>query len=234
MKKIHLIAIFSSLILLSLYFSLNIFLKKHFNEEYYYTPNFSGITLKDAQTLAKKSPVNVIFVSEEFSELPSGQIFSQEPKANAVVKKGRTIRVWTSKGTQDRIIPDVAGLSLIDAKSLVESRGFNLGETSVVSASLPAGTVIATDPEVGLTVSKELPVSFLVSDSTLSSYTKMPDLLGLTLDDAKVVLKDNSLLMGTISYEKVPDMEPGIVVKTNIDFNTNVLTGSAINLVVSK
>lgn len=234
MKKTLLVIVLLFSISLSVFFLGHIVLKEYFNQTYYYTPNLINTNIEEANNLIENSPLKILEASQEFSQAKAGDIFMQEPRPGSVVKKGRIIRVWVSKGTQDKVVPDVSGLSYLDAKSIIESNGFPIGQTSTVSLNLPVGTVIATDPAANSTASKEQAVNFLVNKESNVSSTRMPDLIGLSLDDSKAILKDNSLILGDVTYEKYEGIDPGIVVETSIEVNTSLQPGSSINLKISK
>lgn len=64
-------------------------------------PNLVGLSLEEAQALAKKSNLKLEKQEERYDlEVPEGQIIEQIPKyqANYEIKKGTTIRVTVSKG----------------------------------------------------------------------------------------------------------------------------------------
>ena len=85
-------------IIFIMFFSLKIFQIVYFNEKYYKVPNLKSYTVKEVTEALKNSELSIKEAGEEFSDLPIGEIFLQEPEANSVVKKGRTIKVWVSKG----------------------------------------------------------------------------------------------------------------------------------------
>lgn len=234
MKKTLLVIVLLFSISLSIFFTGNLILREYFNKEYYYTPDLVNININEAKNLVKNSPIRILEASEEFSQSKAGDIFLQEPHAGTVVKKDRIIRVWVSKGTQDKTLPDVSGLNYLDAKSIIESNGFPVGQTSTVSLNLPVGTVIATDPSPNTLAPKDVAINFLVNKESTSSSTRMPDLVGLSLADSRLILSDNSLLLGQVTYEQYEGIDPGVVVETSIEPNEILATGSSINLKVSK
>ncbi|MGL6063635.1 MAG: PASTA domain-containing protein [Fusobacteriaceae bacterium] len=216
------------------YLSIDISLKIYFNNSFYYTPDFIGMNINDVKLLTSTSPIRIVEVSQEFSKKPQGTIFMQEPISNKVIKKNRAIKVWVSKGLSNVGIPDVTGLNYTDAKSIIESKGYKIGEILTVTADSPTGEVISTEPPAASLLSSSEKVNFLINKNFETSTVEMPDLLGLTLSEATTILRDSSLLLGNIKYENFESIEPDIVVKTSADYRTKLPGGSFIDFTVSK
>lgn len=233
MKKILGLISFLSIIAI-LYFGGKIALKEYFNEFYYYAPNLVGKDITPTLAAAKKLPIKILEAEREFSPLPAGEIFMQEPSAGKVIKRGRIIKVWVSKGSADIVVPDVKGLQVNDANSILSSRGFNVGNISTVSLPLLEGEVVSTDPAIGNSALRGSTISLLVNKRNSISKIRMPDLIGLTLEEAKQELQNNSLVLGKISSVDFPGLEPNIVVETSTDPNSSISTGSLVDIQISK
>lgn len=218
----------------TLYFLTQIGLKEYFNEYYFITPNLIGKNIDNIEIKEVELPIRIVENPREFSEMEAGQIFMQDPVAGKKIKRNRIVRVWVSKGSADITVPDVKGLEENDAKSIINSRGLQVGNISTVSLSLGEGEVIATDPGVGSGILRGGEVSLLVNRNSNKSGIKMPDLLGVTLDEAKNTLQENALILGKLTYQEFPGLEPGIVVETSVEPNKNVGQGTVIDIVLSK
>ncbi|MGL5099086.1 MAG: PASTA domain-containing protein, partial [Fusobacteriaceae bacterium] len=105
---------------------------------------------------------------------------------------------------------------------------------STVSLSLQEGEVVATDPEVGSGVLRGGKVSLLVNRNSNKGNRKMPDLLGVTIDETKVILQENNLILGNLTYKEFPGLDSGIVVQTSVEANKSVGAGTVINIILSK
>lgn len=225
------ISIFSAIIL---YFLSLIFLRGYFNTELYKTPNFIGMTLQEGEKVIKGHPFKLIVIGEEPSDAPINTIFFQEPSPNHVVKKGRNIRVVISKGSEKKLLPNVIGLSLNDGKAIIQSQGFKLGSVAYVTSNLSEGTILASSPPSRTMAPRDKPVSLLVSSKTANTIIRMPDLLGLSLDDASYLLRNNNLVLGSVTYQKIANIEPGIVIRSSVDFNNIVQVGTVVNITLSQ
>ena len=61
--------------------------KIYFNETFYSVPDLKTLTLAEAEKMLENNELNIRNMGEEFSELPVGEIFLQEPEAGNIVKK---------------------------------------------------------------------------------------------------------------------------------------------------
>ncbi|MGL5123198.1 MAG: PASTA domain-containing protein [Fusobacteriaceae bacterium] len=216
------------------YLSIDISLKIYFNNFFYYTPNFIGMNIDDIKLLTNKSPIRILEVSQEFSKESQNTVFMQEPLANKVIKKNRIVKVWVSKGANDTEVPSVTGLNYTDAKSIIESKGYKIGEVFYITTDIPTGEVISTEPPAGSLLSYSDKINFLVNKKFEVSTVEMPDLIGLTFKEATTILRDNSLLLGNVKYENFESIEPDTVVETSVEYRTKLSGGSFIDFTVSK
>lgn len=222
------------MLIIALYFSAKVGLKEYFNEYYYITPNLVGKNIDTIELSGENLPIKIVKNPREFSERAPGEIFMQDPIPGKKIKRNRIVRIWVSKGSADIVVPDVKGLDENDAKSVINSRGLTVGNISTVSLSLQEGEVVGTDPAVGSEILRGGRVSLLVNRNSNRSSVRMPDLLGFTLDEAKELLQQNSLIMGTLTYTEFQGFERGIVIETSVEANKSVGPGTVINIVLSK
>ena len=144
-------------------------------------PSFIGMDYAQVQNNREYTGMYLFYVTEEYSDtVPAGQIMTQEPVADTVLKAGETIRLVVSKGPQKVEMPTIIGFSQDAAVQTLQSRGLiascfmvvNDGSYAagcVVSASEPAGAqvdvgtvitvYIAADPSVEITTPPEEPAA---------------------------------------------------------------------------
>lgn len=119
------------------FFSLKIFEKSYFNETYYKVPDLKSFTLEEAEELLTDNNLNIRNMGDEFSELPVGEIFMQEPEPDSIVKKNRNIKVWVSKGEALVEVPQLVGMNFLDAKAIAEQKGLIVDRVASTKAALP-------------------------------------------------------------------------------------------------
>ena len=234
MKKFFIIfsCIFSFCLII--FFGTNIFLNNYFNNYFYKTPNLIGLTIEETEKMIPKGTVNIAVAGKDFSNLPAGEIFMQEPNENKVVKRGRTIKVWVSAGENYYEVPDFYGQQLFEVRSLLEEKGIKIKNISRTNSELAYNCVITTTPKAGEIVDINDGISILVSSKASSKTVKVPDVIGYTLNEATARIKSQSLFVGEITRIEVPGLEKDIVVDTNINAGSRVSAGSNINLIISK
>ena len=142
-------------------------------------PDFTGMQYAQVQNNREYTSMYLFYVTEEYSDtVPVGQIMSQEPEADTVLKAGETIRLVVSKGPQKVEMPNVIGFTQDGAVKELAARGLpascfmvvndgSYASGCVVSASekagdqIAVGTVvtlyIAADPSVQITTTPEEP-----------------------------------------------------------------------------
>ncbi|MBZ4682614.1 MAG: eukaryotic-like serine/threonine-protein kinase [Fusobacteriaceae bacterium] len=222
------------LIIFILYFSISTGLKFFFNEFLLETPDLSNLTFNEAVVLLENSDIKLKKVDEDFSEFEKGKIYLQIPEAGSSIKKGRTIKVWVSKGKNSIVVPDFSNLDIIDAKVMAEQKGFSIKNIVYTHSTQKINTIITTDPKEGTIMSSDKQLSFLVSSGPINEFVRMPDIIGLNINDARKKLEKNQLFIGNIEYIENSLIEPNIVFDASISVNEKIKKGSSINIVVSK
>lgn len=178
--------------------------------------------------------IEIAEVGRDYSNLPQGEIFMQEPMENKVIKKGRTVKVWVSAGENYFQVPDFYGQQLFEVRSLLEERGIKIKEISRTDSNLAYNCVIATTPAKNSIVDMNEGISLLVSSRASTRAVRVPDIIGYTLNEAKEKLKEQSLFVGEITKMEVPGLEKDIIIESSVNAGSKISAGSSINLVVSK
>lgn len=127
--------------------------------------------------------------------IPQGSVVWQDPPPDVVVPEGTEVRLTVSAGPQRIPVPDVAGYDAANARLLIESAGLRIGSIESAQAPTPANVAVNTRPPAGTSL---LPGSELTLVVSLGTATiRVPSLIGLSLDSARLVLEDAGLALGT-------------------------------------
>jgi serine/threonine protein kinase len=89
--------------------------------------------------------------------------------------------------------------------------------------------IISQDPEGGVMVRRKTVIKVLVSLGPL----EVPNLVGLSLEDARKVLESRGFRVGQIEYRQYQDFAADRVVETDPPYGSKLSEGDAVNLVVS-
>ncbi|WP_291259006.1 PASTA domain-containing protein [Fusobacterium sp.] len=214
-------------------FFLNIFQIIYFNEKYYKVPNLKTYTLERAQEMLTGTELHIKEMGDEFSDLPLGEIFLQEPEADTIVKKNRNIKVWVSKGSALIDVPNLTGMNFLDAKVIAEQKGLIVDKVVSIKTQGMYNEVVATDPPTNTLMTKGEKVSFLVNGSEQIAEVKMPDLIGKTFDSAIEILTKNTLIVGNVEFSSVPEIKKNVIIKSSVSAGTKIPAGSSIDLVIN-
>ncbi len=154
-------------------------------------PNLVNMTLEEAQSAVEKEGLYLSVKSEEYnSEVDKNCIISQTPEGGSTnVKKGDTINVVVSKGSSQASVPNVVGLTLSNAKQLIEENNLKVGTVKYEYSSIyKEGTVLSQSPGAGSSRAQEGDeVNLYVSKGSEKSNTQTP-----TVPDKKPTTPENN------------------------------------------
>ncbi|MEV7418506.1 Stk1 family PASTA domain-containing Ser/Thr kinase [Streptomyces sp. NPDC089919] len=194
-------------------------------------PNLVGRTLADATTNASNVGLEVVKDKEDTcKDQAKGLVCSQDPVKGTDMSKGDTIRVVISTGAPKVSVPDVTGMSFDNAEQAMLDKGLQVERKNEESDRKP-GTVIAQDPKGDSSVEANTKVTLTVAKEAQKST--VPDLLGKKPSDAKQLLSDADLQLGT-KEEVESDAEAGTIIEQSLTAGTEVEPGSTVNVKIAK
>jgi serine/threonine-protein kinase len=106
-------------------------------------------------------------VTEYNDEIPEGYVIKTEPGADTQVDTGTVVVVYVSMGAESTYttVPNVEGYKLEDAKMILSAAGIRIGSvervqdsrpgTTVLSQSIPEGTMVSHGSTISLVIVKE-------------------------------------------------------------------------------
>ncbi len=99
------------------------------------------------------------------------------------------------------------------------------------SDNIPMGIVISTDPPAGQQVGMKTTITVFVSAG--KEQILMPDLTGLTEQEATLKITEAKLFLGTITRADSATIAQNLIISSDPAANTSIPAGSTINLVIS-
>ncbi len=133
---------------------------------------------------------------------------------------------------------DVSSLSLEAAKAKLNSYNFNLTikEELISSDEYPAGVVCYTDPEAkNEKIKKGGAVTLFVSSGPAPVETVIvPDLIGMTKDEAELALENEGLLLGQELKQYSQSIAEGLVCLQGTEAYSSIERGSAVDIYISQ
>jgi len=130
------------------------------------------------------------------------------------------------------IVPDLAGKNVVYALELLTDLGLNTKiEGSEYSAEMPKNNVIFQEPEPGSEIKKGRDVRIIISKGPKSIL--MPNLEKLPVQQARIILEENSLCQGQISSTYSNRIKKDSVIVQVPYAGTMITRNECVNLLVS-
>ena len=199
------LAILISLLVLILIFSWLRIITRH--GEAFSVPDLTGYTIDEAKELLESKKLRwEVFDSVYSNEHPRGTVVEQHPRPGFKVKKDRKIYLTMNAMNPEKIMmPDLVNLTIRQAQARLESYGLKIGKITyepdlginVVLAQKYQGKTI----EEGDTIIKGSFIDLVLGRGLSDESTRVPKLVGLTLEEATLKAADSYLRLGAI----IPD-----------------------------
>jgi eukaryotic-like serine/threonine-protein kinase len=209
-KHLAIIAGIAILITLSVFIGLKIYTK---HGKAYAVPDLRGLTVEEAGmvTRARRLRLKVsdsVFISHE----ARGTVIDQNPAPNFRVKEKRTIFLTINAMNPERVsMPDVTGVSLRQARAIIETRGLEVG-TLIYVPDIALNNVLrqqykGEDIKPGEMVIRGERIDLVLGEGLSTRTTYVPDLLYLTLEEARNRILESSLNLGATLYDNSVETE---------------------------
>ncbi|WMT81571.1 Stk1 family PASTA domain-containing Ser/Thr kinase [Terrisporobacter mayombei] len=129
--------------------------------------------------------------------------------------------------------PNLLNMSLENANKVINDLGLKLTITEKHDSDIEKNHVISQTPPEGTELEKGDTVTIVISLGP--EELSVPNLIGFSLKDAKTILKDKGLELGSVSYGYSEIYKEGTVINQNpVAGVGSVKKGDVVNIVVSK
>ena len=169
-------------------------------------PNLEGVAATLAEEELRRLGFEDVVVENEFSDdMLEGFVTRTEPAASQIAQRDQTVTVYVSEGPEPFPLSDLTGRTVEEAQSLASERGLiivvDVETVDVTAASGLAGTIASQDPPPGTEVvaGDEIRVRLGVLVKV-----EVPDLTGLTEEEARSLLLDLGLTLNVVGTVEVP------------------------------
>jgi serine/threonine-protein kinase len=193
-------------------------------------PNVVG--LSEAQAKKKIEDAGLKYKKEgtqPSADVAEGNVVRQDPSEGEKRDKGSTVSVWISSGKGKVKVPDVVGMSQVDATQLLMGKGLKVNAKSEANKDKPAGTVLRQDPSASEEVDAGATVTIVVAAP--SNLVAVPSVLSMNQDMAVTLLQGMNL---QVKVELVDSTQTGgTVVDQDPKAGTEVEPNSVVTIYVS-
>jgi serine/threonine-protein kinase len=196
-------------------------------------PRVLGLTLeaaREALALAQLKPEE----SERIRHptYAAGTIVWQDPPPDVLVPQGTSVALSVSTGPPRIPVPDVAGHNEPVARLLIEAAGLRVSGVDTAQTAAARGVVVNTRPPPGTALATGRGVTLVVSAG--APTIAVPDLSGLLLEEARKVLEESGLALGTYFQRTASAARPGTVIEQRPASGTLAAAGTAVHVVLAR
>ncbi|WP_127062217.1 Stk1 family PASTA domain-containing Ser/Thr kinase [Veillonella sp. 3627] len=129
-------------------------------------------------------------------------------------------------------VPNVVGKQLSVATRLLEERHLRVSSSEVTNSDVPAGQVISQSPEPGETVKEQRMVHLVVSKG--AGDITIPDLQGMSFDQAREKLKALGLSIGKISYVSDTSKDDGVIISQGLQPGGKASKNATVDITINE
>lgn len=198
--------------------------------------DFQALEVPDIRDLAEDYGWSVV-VSEDYQDgTVAGEILRQSPEPGARLAPGEEVMVVISLGPELRIVPNVVGSTLAQAQTMAADASLSIGQVTeendeAVDAGVVLEAVIGGIPaQPGAEVVTGTTIDVVISSGP--TPREVPNLVGLSVDQARSALADLSLAIDVSEAysETVPE---GQIISSDPGAEEVLARGSSVAVVVS-
>ncbi len=198
-------------------------------------PALVGVPLSDAQAAAKQMGLELVEEGQDYSSYyDEGYIIYQSVEEGSMVSSGTKIGIKTSLGLTSEDMPSVVG----DEEKTATNKIVSLVGTSPqieyeFSEDKEVGVVLEQTPNAGESINARSTIILKVSKGEEDQNVSVPNVMGLSEEQARKDLTAVGLTVGSVSYAESSTTDKGKVMTQTISSGQEVASGSIVNLVIS-
>ncbi len=170
-------------------------------------PDLSGLSTEEVDIIADSKSLRYEIVDSVFDrDLPRGTIAKQNPRPGSKVKENRRLYLTMNAVNPEKVtMPAVTGVSLRQARAVLETYGLNLGKISY-KPDIAVNVVLQqkykdSAVEPGRIIEKGSDIDLVLGQGLSKETTPVPELVGLNPELAKEILADRYLNIGAVIYD---------------------------------
>ena len=197
-------------------------------------PKVAGLEFSEAGKAIEDAGLTLkVDDSHPFSDtVPAGRIARQDPAAGLLVRRGRSVRVWTSAGTRSSVVPRLVGETERSARARSSPDGLEIAAAADIrSPDYPSDAVVAQDQPPG---SRATRVGVVVNRGERAAGYVMPDLIGAASEAALGVLRSHGLRVSVVAQQPYPGVPSGVIIRQFPAAGFQVTSDQPISLEVSR
>ncbi|TFH24386.1 MAG: PASTA domain-containing protein [Bacteroidia bacterium] len=171
-------------------------------------PDLTGLTVEEVEDVSSSRHLRFEVIDSVFSnEMPRGTVIKHNPSGNSRVKKNRKIFLTMNAVNQEMIaMPQLVGLSFRQAKLAMQNAGLIQG-TIEYRPDYAKNNVLQqkhNDSVIkeGTEITKGSVIDLVLGMGLSSSTTRIPNLVGTELEEAREIIARYYLNLGAVTYDE--------------------------------
>ena len=209
-----------------------VFYRHFFNTQLTTIPDVTSLNKNDAVDYLKKSGLKVKVISSKTEKVGLNQVFIQFPTGGRVVKVNRTIQKKINNG-EGQEVPNIVGLELLESRSKLQGENIQIQKIDYLPSNQKYNTILGVYPAPGTKLEINQKISILVSSRMVTDPSVMPNLIGLDINDARVLLAQIGLTVSTINNGSDATLPINTIISTNPTPGAKVVKGQKITIIVN-
>lgn len=162
-------------------------------------PNVIGLSFSDAEQQLKAKGFTAERGESRFhNAAPKGTVLDQQPAPGSRENPTTRVTLVVSGGQRFATVPGVIGMSRELALNALEQAGFDAGDVSERPSNDPRGAVIDARPRPGSQAPIPSAVALVLSAGPTTVV--VPDVVGRSLGDARLLLRQVGLSVGDVQW----------------------------------
>ena len=213
-------------------FGRRVFERHFFNTRLTVIPDVTGLDKKEAIKYLKEAGLKVKVINSKTEKVPLDTVHNQDPRPGKEVKVNRVVRIWVNNG-EDVKVPNIIGLELLEARSRLKGQNIQIETIDYYPSNQKYNTILGVYPKPGTKLEINQKISILVSSQQMIDPSVMPNITGLDLNDARELLKQIGLEIGSISQTNDPTLPINTIISTNPAAGTKIQRGQKVSVVIN-
>jgi len=177
--------------------------------------SFIGLTEIESAELATEKGVKIERLYAFSTDIPEGEVISQDPPQGETVQPNGTVTLVFSQGIEMISVPDVTNQTLEDARDILSEQNIQIGDIEFIESEMPEGYVVLQDPEADTMLPIDEQINLTVSKIIDLSIAVVPSLKGLYTDEVRDMFEQMEFVKCFVYLEEgedgQPHEQPGIV-----------------------
>lgn len=171
-------------------------------------PDFAGLTRQEAFDLAKQQKLKLeILDSVYVKDKAPGVVVDQVPESGFRVKQKHTVFITVNSILPEQVIlPKLTDITFRQAQILIENSGLQVGqiyyEPSEYNNLVLKAQIDSVNLKPGIKLDRGTSIDLIIGRTAGNTATPLPDLIGLTLQEAQKSLTYAMLNRGVLIYDK--------------------------------